>query len=65
MCVCAGEVGGAARSPALLGNGESGAERETTSRGSRSLPFSIVETPTPDTVLSAGDGAFDLDQNQG
>lgn len=52
--VCWGRWGAVARSPALLGIGEYGAELEKTSRGSRSLPFSIIGASTTDTVLSAG-----------
>lgn len=63
--VCWGRWGTAARSPALLGIREYGAELEKTSRGSRSLPFSITEAPTTDTTKCWGCGAFDLDQNQG
>lgn len=55
--VCAGKWGEAGQSPTLLGNRESGAELEKTSRGSRSLPLSIA-APTPNTVLSAGDGGI-------
>lgn len=58
--VCGGRWGAAARSPVLLGIGEYRAELEKTSRGSRSLPFSIIEAPTTDTVLSAGSAGHSI-----